>query len=191
MRSSFWLACCTALLMFAGPAPTRAATGEARGTDMQLTVLSKGDIALYLDVMRAAAARLRHPSAGDKALQARSDAIKAAIRAGKKTSLADMRLVEDANKLAYPDAMIVDERHIDRRRFIGIATVIEDIVHAPPGKDMVVTTGRGAPADSSAASTRLRQQIKAVEAKDAPLLAPHRAEIQQLMTLVRHTQPAA
>ncbi len=177
---------------------TTASTSDADADDdapqasVQLTPLSKDDIALYLQVMHAAADRVQHPTAADVSTLARYKALlKAADSGGKNAppSAADMALMADGPLIEQQmDMLVVRERHIDEKRYNGISSAIEDVV---PNPTMLVAggaTGEGGPADVpklSGASLALQQKIHAVEAQDTAIVAPYRAEIQGLLSVVR------
>ncbi len=161
-------------------------------TDTQLTPLSKDDIALYLQVMHAAADRVQHPAAADIALLARYKTLLAAADSSKAAmpSPADSIAMADATMLKLQmDMLIVRERHIDEQRYTGIASVIDDVVPNPTMYVAGGARGEGFPVDvpeQSSASIALSQKIKNAEAQDATILAPYRAEIQQLLSVVRN-----
>ena len=160
-------------------------------TAMQLTALSKDDIALYLQVMYAAADRVQHPTAADKATLARYKTLMAAANTNKAMtpSAADAITMADATMLELQmDMVIVRERHIDEKRYEGISSIIDDVV---PNQTMGAAggaAGEGAPTDlprQSGASIDLQQKIHAAEMQDTAILAPYRTEIQQLLSVVR------
>ncbi len=161
-------------------------------TAMQLTPLSKDDIALYLQVMHAAADRVQHPTAADTAMLARYKTLMAAADTNKAmvASVADSVVTTDATMHALQmDVLVVRERHLDEKRYNGISSVIEDVVPNPTVEAVGSATGEGAPTDQpklSDASLALQQKIKSVETQDATILAPHRAEIQQVLGVVRN-----
>ncbi len=160
-------------------------------TAMQLTALSKDDIALYLQVMYAAADRVQHPTAADKATLARYKTLMAAANTNKAMvpSAADAITMADATMLELQmDMVIVRERHIDEKRYEGISSIIDDVVPNPTMGAAGGAAGEGAPTDlprQSGASIDLQQKIHAAEMQDTAILAPYRTEIQQLLSVVR------
>lgn len=108
--------------------------GDAPETDMQLTALSKRDIALYLQVMHVAAERVRHFSASDITLSRRAKAIVAAAASGKvsNTPEQDSETLGDSLMLrGQMDLLVVQQRHLDARRYEGIQSAIEETVSNP------------------------------------------------------------
>ena len=160
-------------------------------TAMQLTALSKDDIALYLQVMYAAADRVQHPTAADKATLARYKTLMTAANTNKAMapSAADAITMADATMLELQmDMVIVRERHIDEKRYEGISSIIDNVVPNPTMGAAGGAAGEGAPTDlprQSGASIDLQQKIHAAEMQDTAILAPYRAEIQQLLSVVR------
>jgi hypothetical protein len=148
---------------------------------------------LYLQVMHAAADRIDHPTAADVDTLARYKALlKAADSGGKNAppSAADIALLSDGPLIEQQmDMLVVRERHIDEKRYNGISSVIEEVVPNPTMEVAGGASGEGAPADVpklSGASLALQQKIHAVEAQDTAIVAPYRAEIQQLLSVVRN-----
>jgi hypothetical protein len=166
---------------------------DAPQASMQLTPLSKDDIALYLQVMHAAADRIDHPTAADVDTLARYKALLKAADAGGKNappSAADITLLSDGPLIEQQmDMLVVRERHIDEKRYNGISSAIEEVVPNPTMEVAGGASGEGAPTDLpklSAASLALQQKIHAVEAQDTAIVAPYRAEIQRLLSVVRN-----
>ncbi len=169
------------------------ANEDAPQTSMQLTPLSKDDIALYLQVMHAAADRVQHPTAADTATLARYKALMKAVDSGGKKappSAADIAMMEGGTLIEQQmDMLVVRELHIDEKRYNGISSAIEDVVPNPTMGVAGGATGEGVPTDlpkQSAASLALQQKIHAIEAQDTAIIAPYRAEIQQLLPVVRN-----
>jgi hypothetical protein len=158
-----------------------AAQGQATQTDVPLNA---DDVAFYLQVMRAAAERARHPTAADRQAQSRASEIANQANAGKTAMLtsADQEALMRAMLLqGQADRLIVEERHLDSARYERIASAIEEVVPDPAGA-FGSGDAEGAP---STPSPRQREAL-AVEAKNAELLKPFVPEIQKLLAVVRH-----
>lgn len=164
-------------------------------TDMQLTPLSKDDIALYLQVMHAAADRVRHPSAADMALAQHAKVIVAAGASGKASATPeqDAQVMTDLLMLhGQMDVRIVQERHLDAARYEGIQSAIEDAVPNPAtaagscGGDCPEAKDNEPPPAASGAALALQHKIESVQAEDTRILAPYKTEIQQLLPVVRN-----
>ena len=169
-------------------------SGDAPETDMQLTPLSKDDIALYLQVMHVAADRVRHPSASDIALSRRAKAIVAAAASGKvsTTPEQDSKTMGDSLMLrGQMDLLVVQERHLDAKRYQGIQSAIEEAEPNPAtavgtcGHDCPEAETNEPPPTASAAALALQHKIESVQAQDTQILTPYKAEIQQLLPVVR------
>ncbi|MDI3259374.1 MAG: hypothetical protein QJR02_06730 [Sinobacteraceae bacterium] len=166
------------------------AQDAAPQTDMQLAPLNGDDVAFYLRVMRAAAERVEHPTASDREAQSRARNVATQASAGKTAILtpADQAALMRALLLqGQADRLIVEERHLDIRRYEAIATAIEAMVPDPAG---AFGSGDGPTAAEPHALTPLERKIKAVEAENAEFLKPFVPEIQKLLTVVRHPPPA-
>lgn len=177
----------------ANPTSDAAASQDAPEAGMQLTPLSKDDIALYLQVMHAAADRVQHPTAADTATLARYKALmKGADSGGKNAppSATDMAVLENGTLIEQQmDMLVVRERHIDEKRYNGISSAIEDVIPNPTMEVAGGATGEGVPADTpqlSGASLALQQKIHTAEAQDTTILGPYRSEVQQLLAIVRN-----
>lgn len=166
------------------------AQDSSEQTDMQLVPLNGDDVAFYLRVMRAAAERVAHPTAADRQAQSRAASVASQANAGKTPILAATdqdALMRSMLLQGQADRLIVEEWHLDARRYEAIASAIEAVVPDPAG-----AFGSGdAPADATPHTpTPLERKIQAVEAQNAQFLKPYVPEIQKLLTVVRHPPPA-
>ena len=127
--------------------------------------LGKADIALYLQVMREAARRVQHPTAAEKRMLARADAITAAANRGAAPARDSGDALDQA--LAFHTQMdleIARSRHLDTARYQALSVRIED------------------------ESGELH--CNAAAAVPDPALKPHVAEIEHLVGIVRNPGPA-
>lgn len=169
-----------------GRGPVRRAAGSAAGSPAprepgrgdvadprRLPPLREADVALYADVMRAAAARLEHPTAADQRLRAEAAALR---RAALGTDPAHPPGDADAPATAaalrtHMDDEIVRERHIDERWYAMVRARIERAL----ARDR-----------REGAGDAERRRISAErDGADAALLAPRRVELERLIRRVR------
>jgi hypothetical protein len=177
----------------ANPTSDAAASEDVPEASMQLTPLSKDDIALYVQVMHAAADRVQHRTAADTATLARYKALMQGADSGGKNappSTTDVAVMENGTLIEQQmDMLVVRERHIDEKRYNGISSAIEDVIPNPKMEVAGGATGEGAPAGTpqlSGASLALQQKIHTAQAQDTTILVPYRSEVQQLLAIVRN-----
>jgi hypothetical protein len=168
----------------AGPtSPT--STGIPPLTEQKLDPLTESDVALYLQVMRAAAARVKNPTAEDKATLAQARQIMAAAAAGHVPSSSDARTLERASQIGTEmDEIVADEQHIDPATYLGIALAVEAVIPDP----QIVATEKIPVAPPALPRTPLERRIAQANAANRIFLAPHQEEIERLLTIVRNPE---
>lgn len=157
--------------------------------DWQRVPLTQADVQLYLDVMRAAAERLRHPSAADLAAPKLAKAAAAKMQQGhpERVTTAEDQAIDLAGTLqGHADDLIVADRHIDAERYSHIVDRVEDAV-VPPQFD--IGADGGEPLSTPYVPTARDRAVAATRAANIKLLAPHRKEIRALQSVVRDTTP--
>ncbi|GEM_PF-4110355 len=213
-------------------------SGSSPAGDPQLTPLSKDDIEFYLDVMRAAAERVQHPTAHDLDALRRQQAFASNAEAAAQSNAAQEASVEAAlakaqaamtaamqsgdeakiqaaaaqqqqalqtatgaiQAVAMPDSttmnlalnlsngqadrQIVEERHLDSKRYERVASVIDEIL-VPPGTPMADCGGSGCGDAPDAAELQREQAHAAGVARNRKLLLPYVNEIRPLQAVVR------
>ncbi len=149
----------------------------------KLRPLSNADVKLYADVMSAAVARLDHPTAEDRRVLARSDALQRGVAAGDPAP--SPAAAEAASRAVIlrtrMDDEIVRQRHIDARWYGLVRDRIESVI---PPVDAYGVAG-AAPAPEIAGEDELARLSEERRKADAALLAPRRAELQRLIRRVR------
>jgi hypothetical protein len=168
-----------------GQAPAEASFEEQ--TEQKLEPLTPQDVALYLDVMRAAAERVAHPAPGDRdILQAARRLVSAGAPAssGRRVPTPeDAKLLERATLVAMRmDQIVAEEKELDGRAYRGIAAAIESAI--APGTPAAASVGN-TPAPTQSL-TPLQKRLNEVNAANAGLLAPYRDEIQKMLAVVRN-----
>ena len=167
-------------------APPVEASAEQQ-TEQKLHPLTKDDVELYLKVMRAAAARVQNPAAGDKAALEGAKKILAGGASGRVPTQDDVKTLERANLVATAmDQIVADEMKLDGRAYRGIAEAVEFVV---PNPAVSTPSGGGpapAPAPAEHAPTPLEKRLSEVNAANEKFLAPYREEIQKLVAIVRN-----
>jgi hypothetical protein len=156
-------------------------------TEQKLDPLTKDDVDLYLKVMRAAAARVPSPTAGDQAALAGAKKILAGGASGRVPTQDDVKTLERANLVATAmDQVVAEEMKLDGRAYRGIAEAVETVVPNPA----LAASSRGgtapAPAPAEHAPTPLEKRLSEVNAANEKFLAPYREEIQKLVAIVRN-----
>ncbi len=172
------------------PATRRALPVEAspeQQTEQKLDPLTKDDVDLYLRVMRAAAARVQNPTAGDKAALEGAKKILAGGASGHVPTQDDVKTLERANLVATAmDQIVAEEMKLDGRAYRGIAEAVESVV---PNPELAAASGGGAapaPTPADHAPTPLERRLSEVNAANEKFLAPYRVEIQKLIAIVRN-----
>jgi hypothetical protein len=168
----------------AGPtSPT--STGIPPLTEQQLDPLTASDVALYLQVMRAAATRVQNPTAEDKSTLAQARQIMADAAAGRVPSSSDARTLERASQIGTQmDEIVAEEQHIDAATYLGIALAVEAVV---PDPQLAAIEKKPIEA-SGAPRTPLERRIAEANAANRIFLAPYRNEIERLLTIVRNPE---
>jgi hypothetical protein len=165
------------------------ASATSTTTDAALVPLTTDDVQLYLDVMRAAAERLRHPPAADLAARELAKQAEAKMQQGhpEQVTSAELEAIDTTGDLqGHADRLVVAERHIDNQRYERIVDRVEDAV-VPPQFDF---TGDGDPGDGHPyVPTAHDRAVAAAHDANVKFLAPHRDEIRALQTVVRDMQP--
>jgi hypothetical protein len=154
-------------------------------TEQKLDPLTKEDVELYLKVMRAAAERVKTPSASDKAALASAKTILAGSSSGRVPTPEDVKTLERANLVAiFMDQIVADEMKIDGRTYRGIAEAVESVITNP-----VVAAGSENAANAQPpehALTPLEKRLADINATNERFLTAYRDEIQKLMSIVRN-----
>jgi len=170
------------------PATRRAPPVEAspeQQTEQKLDPLTKDDVELYLKVIRAAAARVQNPTAGDKAALETAKKILAGGASGRVPTQDDVKTLERANLVATAmDQIVAEEMKLDGRAYRGIAEAVESVVPNPALA--AASKGDAAPAPSEHPLTPLEKRLSEVNAANEKFLAPYRGEIQKLIVVVRN-----
>jgi hypothetical protein len=168
----------------AGPtSPT--STGIPPLTEQKLDPLTESDVALYLQVMRAAAARVQNPTAEDKATLAQARQIMADAAAGRVPSSSDARTLERASQIGTQmDEIVAEEQHIDAATYLGIALAVEAVVPDP----QLATIEKKPIEVSGAPRTPLERRIAEANTANRIFLAPYHDEIGRLLTIVRNPE---
>lgn len=183
----------------ATPTHAIASTSAASGTDDQppasrnpidwyLVPLTPADVQLYLSVMRAAAERVRHPTAADIAAPKLIESAEAKMQRGHPeavTAEEDAAIDLAGTLQGQADQLIVAQRHIDVERYGHVVDRVEDAV-VPPGMDFVAD---GDPSSTPYVPTTHDRAVEATRNANIKLLAPYRNEIRALQTVVRDTSP--
>lgn len=155
-----------------------------RQTEQKLDPLTKEDVELYLKVMRAAAERVKNPTPADQAAIVGAKKILAGGASGRVPTRDDVKTLERANLVATSmDQIVADEMKLDGRAYRGIVEAVESIVPNPVSG--VASAEGGAPALDHT-PTPLEKRLSDVNAANEKFLAPFRAEIQQLIAVVRN-----
>jgi hypothetical protein len=165
----------------AGPTAPNS-TGIPPLTEQKLDPLTAGDVAMYLSVMRAAAARVQNPSAADKATLAQAQQIMKAAGAGRVPSSDDARTLERASQIGTEmDQIVAEEQNIDAASYLGVALAIEAVVPAPQA-----ATDNKSFAAPSVPTTPLERRIAEANNANRIFLVPYRDEIVKLLAIVRN-----
>ena len=168
----------------AGPTSPNS-TGIPPLTEQKLDPLTESDVALYLQVMRAAAARVQNPTADDKAALAQAREIMAAAAAGRVPSSQDARTLERASQIGTEmDEIVAEEQHIDAATYLGIALAVEAVVPDPQR----ATTEKKPLEAPGPPRTPLERRIADANAANRIFLAPYREEIERLLMIVRNPE---
>ena len=153
-------------------------------TEQKLDPLSKGDIELYLKVMRAAAWRVKNPAPGDQAALEAAKRILVGSAFRRVPTPDDVKTLERANLVALSmDQVVAEEMKIDARTYRGVAEAIESVVQNPV---LASASGDGQPPVPDRGPTPLEKRLRDVNAANQELLTPYREEIQRLIAIVRN-----
>lgn len=170
----------------ADPGTSPNATAKA---DWDLIPLTQADVQLYLGVMRAAAARLRHPSATDLAAPRLAKAAELKMQQGHPEQItnAEIEAIDLAGTLqGYADNLVVASRHIDAERYSHVVDRVEDAV-VPPQFDFQADGDNDM--GTHYVPTAHDRAVEATRNANIKLLAPHRSEILALQAVVRDMTP--
>jgi hypothetical protein len=154
------------------------------GDDAGELALKPADVALYLQTMRAAANRVRHPTREDTDLLQRANADLASTNAGKVDLNPDFDALDRAMYLhgGMTDDLIVEEKHLDRDSYDRIVRAVEDAV---PGPNNDYADGGGL--STTYVPTAAERAKEAILAANRKMLAPDIKEIHELEAVVRKT----
>ncbi|HXR09744.1 MAG TPA: hypothetical protein VN792_03150 [Candidatus Acidoferrales bacterium] len=167
-------------------APAESAFAEPpldQQTEQKLDPLTKEDAELYLKVMHAAAERVTNLTPPDRAALDGAKRILAGSASGRVPTPADVKTLAQANLVAIAmDQIVAGEMKLDGRTYRGIAEAVEAVV---PNPALGAASGDGGAPHSDHAATPLEKRLNDVNAANEKVLAPYRAEIQQLIAVVR------
>jgi hypothetical protein len=151
--------------------------------EQKLDPLNKEDVELYLKVMRAAAERIKNPSPGDKATLEHARRILASGAFGRVPKPDEVKTLARANLVAISmDEIVAEGMKLDGRTYRGIVEAVEAVV---PGPAATKTEKSGASQQDHGLSP-LEKRLRDVNAVNEKFLAPHRQEIQSLISVVRN-----
>ena len=152
--------------------------------EQKLDPLTKEDVELYLQVMRAAAERVKNLTPADRAALDGAKRILAGGASGRVPTPDDVKTLAQANLVATSmDQIVAGEMKLDGRTYRGIAEAVEAAV-PNPAVEAASRVGGAPPA--SHASTPLEKRLNDVNSANEKFLAPYREEIQQLIVVVRN-----
>jgi hypothetical protein len=155
-----------------------------RQIEQKLDPLTKDDVELYLNVMRAAAERVKNLAPADRAALDGAKKILAGSDSGRVPSPADVRTLAQANLVATSmDQIVAAEMKLDGRTYRGIAEAVEAVVPNPAAG--AASGDRRAP-PASHAPTPLETRLNDVNSANEKFLAPYGEEIQKLIAVVRN-----
>jgi hypothetical protein len=153
-------------------------------TEQKLDPLTSDDVELYLEVMRAAAQRVKNPTSADKAAIEGASRILAGSASGRVPTQDDVKTLATANLVALAmDQIVADEMKIDAKTYRGIAEAVESAV---PNPALAVTSTKEMPAAPDHAPTPLQERLSSAKTVNEKFLAPNREEIQKLILVVRN-----
>ena len=152
--------------------------------EQKLDPLTKEDVELYLQVMRAAAERVKNLTPADRAALDGAKRILAGGASGRVPTPDDVKTLAQANLVATSmDQIVAGEMKLDGRTYRGIAEAVEAVV-PNPAVEAASRVGGAPPA--SHASTPLEKRLNDVNSANEKFLAPYREEIQQIIVVVRN-----
>jgi hypothetical protein len=155
-----------------------------RQIEQKLDPLTKEDVELYLNVMRAAAERVKNLAPADRAALDGAKKILAGSDSGRVPSPADVRTLAQANLVATSmDQIVAAEMKLDGRTYRGIAEAVEAVVPNPAAG---AASGVGGAPPASHAPTPLETRLNDVNSANEKFLAPYGEEIQKLIAVVRN-----
>jgi hypothetical protein len=154
------------------------------GDDSGELALKPADVALYLQTMRAAADRIRHPTKEDTDLLQRAKADLASTSAGKVDLDPDFDALDRAMYLhgGMTDDLIVEEKHLDLDSYDRVVRAVEDAV---PGPNEAYGDGGGL--STPYVPTAEERAQEAILAANRKMLAPDIKEIHELEAVARKT----
>jgi hypothetical protein len=155
-----------------------------RQIEQKLDPLTKDDVELYLNVMRAAAERVKNLTPADRAALDGAKKILAGSASGRVPSPADVKTLAQANLVALSmDQIVAAEMKLDGRAYRGIAEAVEAVVPNPAAG---AASGVGGAPPASHAPTPLETRLNDVNSANEKFLAPYGEEIQKLIAVVRN-----
>jgi hypothetical protein len=154
--------------------------------EQKLDPLTKNDVEIYLQVMRAAAGRVKSPTPGDLAALDGARKILAASGTGRIPTHGDVMTLERANLVAISmDQIVAEEMKLDGRTYRGIAEAVEAVV---PNPLIAMTSGDGGASAPNQFLTPIEKRLSAANAANEKFLAANRDEIQKLIAVVRNPE---
>ncbi len=170
-------ACCTK------PARNQASGSEPQQGAATPDRLSQEDVDLYLELMRAAAARVNNLLPADKAALGRMTRIQDDVEAGRiPTPLEgdpEAEIIERGMRVQQSlDLVIAEEKSVDVEHYTAVRDLIENLINPSGVVPEEGDDGSGKPLTPSQAQTRLANK---------KLLAPYAPEIEQLYQVVRRS----
>jgi len=159
----------------------------AAGVDYNVTPLTKADVDIYMEIMRAAAQHNTHLSAQDKAAVDYSISlqkhppreISGMPNAAQMTQMErDAQLSARAAELASYDEVIAKQRNVETR-YDGIKNQVEQIYDRATGA-AGSCGGDDCGGPMTAAQIQMGKRTEATLKADEPLVKPHIAEIRTL-----------
>jgi hypothetical protein len=155
-----------------------------RQIEQKLDPLTKDDVELYLNVMRAAAERVKNLTPADRAALDGAKGILAGSASGRVPSPADVKTLAQANLVALSmDQIVAGEIKLDGRTYRGIVEAVEAVVPNPAAG---AASGVGGAPPASHAPTPLETRLNDVNSANEKFLAPYGEEIQKLIAVVRN-----
>jgi hypothetical protein len=154
-------------------------------TGQKLDPLTQDDVDFYLNVMRAAAQRVKNPLPADRAALDGTKRILVAGASGRVPTHDDVMTLERANLVAMSmDQIVAGEMKLDARTYRGIEEAVEAVVANP---NIGAASGNsGAPAADHTLSP-LEIRLNEINAANKTFLVPYQEEIQKLIAVVHNS----
>jgi hypothetical protein len=152
--------------------------------EQKLDPLTKEDVELYLNVMRAAAERVKNLTPADRAALDGAKKTLSGSASGRVPTPADVKTLAQANLVALSmDQIVAAEMKLEGRTYRGIAEAVEAVV---PNPALGAASSDGSASPSNRNPTPLEKRLSDVNAANEKFLSPYREEIQQLLSVVRN-----